>query len=165
MPPGGWAGPGRAGGRPHTPPPPPPPPPPPGRAPPRPAGGRAGPPVGSEVVNQSPTTGERAGEGAVVEARHECVRSGRVDRRADGQPGEGQGVRQHGRSIAAPVPVHQVAVAVAAARRTTARRRLWARANQSRIARAFASPRTPMWRRPGLRAIALTHSAVAARSR
>jgi len=84
---------------------------------------RPGPP-GSEVVNQSPTTGERAGEGAVIEARHEWLRSGRVDRRCDGQSGEEQGVRPHGWSIAAPVPVHQVAVAVAAARRTTARMRL-----------------------------------------
>lgn len=119
----------------------------------------------SESVNQSPTAGERAGEGAVIEARHEWLRSGRVDRRCGGQSGGEQGVRPHGWSIAAPVPVHQVAGAVAAARRTTARMRLWARANQSRIARAFWSPRTPMWRRPRLRAIALTHSAVAARSR
>ena len=120
---------------------------------------------GSESVNQSPTTGERAGEGAVIAARHEWLRSGRVDRRADGQSDEDQGVGLHVRSIGPPVPVHQVAVAVAAARRTTARMRLWARANQSRIARAFSSPRTPMWRRPRLRAMALTHSAVAARSR
>jgi len=100
----------------------------------------------SESVNQSPTTDERAGEGAgaVLEARYEWLRSGRVDRRADGRSGEDQGVGLHGWSIGPPVPVHQVAVAVAAARRTSARMRLWARANQSRIARAFASPRTPM---------------------
>src|SRR5450759_3491440 len=50
-------------------------------------------------------------------------------------------------------------------RRATVRARLWARANQRRIARTFKRPRTLNCCRPRFRASALTHSAVAARRR
>ena len=65
-------------------------------------------------------------------------------------------------SLARPSPPDQAVAA--AARRAKVRTRLWARANQRSTALAFALPRTPNRCRPRLRAIALTHSALAARS-
>ncbi len=56
------------------------------------------------------------------------------------------------------------AACAAACRRALARIMLCASANQSSTALTFASPRTRNWHNPRLRARALTHSLVAARS-
>jgi hypothetical protein len=76
-------------------------------------------------------------------------------------PGSPRGVP--GRDAQA-APVTPVGAAARAARRATARMRLWASANQRTTARARPSPRTRNAVRPRLRASALTHSALAARS-
>jgi hypothetical protein len=63
-------------------------------------------------------------------------------------------------------PFHQAAAspAAATARSVTVRITLWARANHRAMALTLAKPRTRNCYKPRLRAMALTHSAVAARS-